>query len=108
MTTTDNTTNNLIQDRAFWRQHLQQWQQTNLTQAAYCREHQLCQDKFSYYKRALAEQASKKQSTGFVSVQVTPTSIDDGLTLHFGNGMHLSGINEQNLIVVKQLAGILS
>ena len=107
MTTTDNATNNLIQDRTFWRQHLQQWQQTNLTQAAYCREHQLCQDKFSYYKRALAESALKKQATGFVSVQVTPASIDDGLTLHFANGMHLSGINEQNLAVVKQLAGVL-
>ncbi|WP_111979281.1 IS66 family insertion sequence element accessory protein TnpA [Algibacillus agarilyticus] len=108
MTATENTTNNPIQDHPFWRQHLEQWQQSALTQAAYCREHQLCQDKFSYYKRVLAVQTPNKPASGFVSVQVKPAVIADGLTLNFCNGVRLSGINEHNLAVVKQLAGILS
>ncbi len=106
MTTTDN----IIQDRAYWRQHIEQWQQTNLTQAAYCRENQLCPDKFSYYKRTKAGKTKTRNltSTGFVSVQVKQESHSDGLTLNFANGMSLSGIDEHNLAVVKQLAGILS
>ena len=104
MTTTDNT----IQDRAYWRQHIEQWQQTNITQAAYYSEHQLCQDKFSYYKRTLTALTAQKPSTGFVSVQLKPVSVTDGLTLHFANGISLSGIGEHNLTAVKQLAGMLS
>ena len=110
MTVTDNTTNNPIQDHAYWLQHIEQWQQTNVTQAAYCREHRLCPDKFSYYKRTLAGQTKARNltSSGFVSVQVKQATHSDGLTLSFANGMRLSGIAEHNLAVVKQLAGILS
>ena len=75
------------QKRQFWRDHMTQWQDSKMTQLAYCRQHQLCPHKFGYYKRVLvtrSESASEKQvlvtrpeptpqkTSGFVSVQVLP------------------------------------
>ena len=92
------------ENQAFWQNHVQQWQSSGLSQAAYCREHQLDQNKLSYYKRKQLGEVVPTQNNGFVSVQLAQNvqSID-ALTLHFVNGTHLSGITSQNVTVVKQL-----
>ena len=92
------------ENQAFWQTHVQQWQSSGLSQAAYCREHQLDQNKLSYYKRKQLGEVVPTQNNGFVSVQLAQNvqSID-ALTLHFVNGTHLSGITSQNVTVVKQL-----
>lgn len=120
MTTAEKTT----QNRQFWRDHLTQWQDTGMTQLAYCRQHQLCPHKFGYYKRVLvtrSEPTPEKQvlvtrselapqkTSGFVSVQVLPQiSQPESLTLHFNSGLRLSGIATDNLGLVKQLTQVLS
>ncbi len=38
------------QAKPFWSNHIAQWQSTGLSQAAYCRLHDLCEQKFSYRK----------------------------------------------------------
>lgn len=99
------------QNHQFWRDHLAQWRNANVSQQAYCREHQLCPHKFSYYKRSLASDLVSKtpNNFGFVSVQVLPEfNQPDSLTLHFTSGLHLSGIGADNLGLVKQLAVLLS
>lgn len=92
------------ENQAYWQKHVQQWQSSGLSQAAYCREHQLDQNKLSYHKRKPLGEAVPTQSNGFVSVQLAQNvqSVDT-LTLHFVNGTHLSGITSQNVTVVKQL-----
>jgi hypothetical protein len=104
-------TKNLTQKRQFWRDHLTQWQTLKISQLAYCREHGLCPDKFSYYKRTLvATQLTVNSNlTGFVRVQIPPEyQSPTPLTLHFDNGLRLSGIADDNLGLVKQLAQVLS
>jgi hypothetical protein len=96
-----------------WKNHIEQWKKSNLSQAAYCREHQLDESQLSYYKRKFADtllpSKPQPQSGGFISVQVTPELQPvEPLTLHFANGAHLSGITAANVSVVKQLARALA
>jgi hypothetical protein len=105
------------QNRQFWQEHLQQWQNTAMTQSAYCRHHALCLHKFGYYKKVLSPDVNTLVSVppkpnGFIRVAV-PAPVpfdeyDDPLTLHFSNGVHLSGISASNLDAVKQLVLVLS
>ena len=95
----------------FWRDHITQWQNAETTQLAYCRQHQLCPHKFGYYKRILVTrpEPTGTNSSGFVSVQVLPQlNQPESLTLHFDNGLRLSGIAADNLGLVKQLTQVLS
>ena len=39
--------------RPFWQQHLQAWSQSGLTQADYCRQHELSRAAFGWWKRQL-------------------------------------------------------
>lgn len=102
---------NTTTNHQYWRDHLEQWKNAKVTQQAYCREHQLCPHKFGYYKRTLATELvpTAPANSGFVSVQVMPEfNQPDPLTLHFTNGLSLSGIAADNLGLVKQLAEVLS
>jgi len=38
----------------FWQRHLQQWRQSGLSQAQYCRRHQLCLGTFGWWKGRLS------------------------------------------------------
>lgn len=38
----------------FWQRHLQQWRQSGLSQAQYCRQHQLCLGTFGWWKGRLS------------------------------------------------------
>ena len=127
----------IAENRQFWRDHLTQWQDAGMTQLAYCRRHELCPHKFSYYKRVLVTRAESapeenvlvtrsesapeenvlvtrsesppENPSGFVSVQVLPQpGQPDSLILHLNNGLSLSGIATDNLGLVKQLAQVLS
>lgn len=93
-----------VENQVFWQNHVQQWQNSGLSQAAYCREHQLNQVNFSYHKRKLLNEIVPSNNNGFVSVQLAQNFQPiESLTLHFVNGAHLSGITSQNVTVVKQL-----
>ena len=51
----------------------------------------------------------KGDSAGFVHVQVRPQpQYHEPLTLHFANGDRLTGIAENNMEIIKQLALVLS
>ena len=39
------------QKRAYWKQHIDSWQQTGLTQAEYCRRHNLKHHQLVYWKK---------------------------------------------------------
>jgi len=41
----------LEQKRAFWKQHIDSWQETGLTQAEYCRRHNLKHYQLVYWKK---------------------------------------------------------
>lgn len=98
--------------KAFWLEHIQQWDQSALSQAAYCRQHGLCKKRFSYRKQqsAFAKKAAIS-ATGFTRVQVdnsipSPAS-DVGLSIRFNNDMRIEGITENNLALILPLLTIL-
>ena len=91
----------------YWGKHIQNWQQTDQSQNAYCKEHDLNYHRFTYWRRKLAskDQPSALRS-GFVPVKPCPSITPSGLTATLPNGVLLQGITDSNLSVVKQLLGL--
>ena len=103
------TTKKTGQDHQFWQTHIAQWKKSDLTQANYCQQHDLVAHRFSYYRRKFSEVPTKKKPSAFVSVALQPQPpIQEALALHLPNGMRLSGITSENMLLVKQLASTLS
>jgi hypothetical protein len=102
---------NTNQDAPFWSEHVSKWRDSGLSQADYCRQHGLCQHSFSYHKlkSSTGLMPTKGGSAGFVRVQViSQPQYHEPLTLHFANGTRLTGITENNMEMIKQLAMVLS
>ena len=57
----------LEQKRIYWRQHIDQWQQTGLTQAEYCRQHDLKHHQLVYWKKRFIKTES---DVSFVSLKL--------------------------------------
>ena len=53
MADTDGTTKKKTSRRPFWQEHLRAWSESGLTQADYCRQHQLSRAAFGWWKRQL-------------------------------------------------------
>ena len=65
------TANPAVQERrAFWQEHLAQWQASGMTQVAYCRQHGLHRDQFGYWKKRLLSARSPDAAPGFIAVQM--------------------------------------
>ena len=94
----------------YWHHHINSWQQTDLNQISYCRQHDLNYHRFTYWRRKLITTDSviqkKIQRSGFVSVKTTSQFVSSTLTATLPNGVMLQGIGTDNLSVVKQLLGL--
>ena len=84
----------------FWQQHMVAWQGSGLSGAAFCKQHELNYAQFNYWRKKLLASAPDSRPAGFTRVtQLATSSVQDGLALHFPNGMRLSGITAGNLDV---------
>ena len=45
----------LERKRTYWKQHIQSWQETGMTQSEYCREHNLKHHQMVYWKKRFLE-----------------------------------------------------
>ena len=45
----------LDKKRSFWRQHIEDWRSSGLTQIAYCRQHELKPHQFVYWKKRFVQ-----------------------------------------------------
>lgn len=91
---------------AQWRPHLEAWENSGQSQAAYCREHGLIKSRFTYWKRKLKPAAPgnpDKSGSGFVPVRVLDSQAP-GLILRLPNGIALEGIRGDNFQLAQQLA----
>jgi hypothetical protein len=61
----------LEQKRSYWKQHIDSWQETGLTQAEYCRRHNLKHHQLVYWK--------KRFSHTETSVSFVPLKLEDRL-----------------------------
>ena len=55
------------QKRIYWKEHINQWQQTGLTQAEYCRQHHLKHHQMVYWKKRFLKTESE---VSFVSMKL--------------------------------------
>ena len=59
----------LEQKRSYWRQHIDSWQQTGLTQAEYCRQHNLKHHQLVYWRKRFLKTETE--------VSFVPLPLDD-------------------------------
>ena len=98
----------------FWSQHIDAWRSSGLSQAAYCREHQLRPNQLTYWKRRLftppevAQSQSNTPHSTFVPLSLnTAEPTAGGLKLRLPNGFELEGIEQRHLPMVAQLLAVL-
>ncbi|MDO6526352.1 hypothetical protein Q4519_11725 [Motilimonas sp. 1_MG-2023] len=89
-----------------WQHHIDAWQQAGSSQAQYCREHELDQSQFSYWKRKLiktCEPQSVKSSRFAVAQVAVMSEPASSLSISFPCGIVLSGIDANNAPVAATL-----
>ena len=73
--------------RKFWRNHIDQWSKTDLSQIEYCRQNDLIVHRFTYWKMKF-----KRENLPVEFVQLTPQSLNmaqSGLKLNIGSALQL-------------------
>ena len=95
----------VVQSREqFWQERIAHWQQSQLTQIAYCRQEGLSIHQLKYWRKKLEPRGeTSARRSAFVPLQLAPGVRDDALRLTLPNGIVVSGISEQNLAVVSRL-----
>jgi hypothetical protein len=113
--TTDHThTHTQANRHTQWQQHITAWQQSGLSQAAFCKAHQLSYHQFLYWRQKLEHQATDSpsaQAKQLIPVHCVPeaTAIAaEGLSLILPNGVRIHGIGSTNLTLACQLVAQLS
>jgi hypothetical protein len=61
------------QKRTYWKQHIENWQETGLTQTEYCRRHNLKHHQLVYWKKRFSKTAA--------GVSFVPIKLDDLLDI---------------------------
>ena len=98
--------------QVYWQGHMERWQQSEQSQQAYCREHNLSYFRFQYWRRKLRGDAGqdvpRTRPSGFVPVAPSAHGPSTGLSVVLPNGVQLRGISADNLVVVERLLAKLS
>ncbi len=93
--------------QTLWSEHIKHWQASDLSQAAYCRQEDLDEQQFSYWKRKLSKTRQPQPSQpAFSQVNIQPpVQVAMGLSLQLPNGFRIDGINQNNLVIINELIG---
>jgi len=88
----------LEQKRSFWKQHIESWQESGLSQADYCRRNDLKPHQLTYWKKRFCR---TETGVSFVPLQLIQSSSGDSLWLvihdHFKVEIR-SGFDRKRLI----------
>lgn len=90
----------------FWKNHIHNWQQSNISQAEYCRCNHLKTKSFRYFKSRIARQSNSQISLIPVTVQANPihtTEPDVSLGLVLLNGLKIEVADGFNPSTLKKL-----
>jgi hypothetical protein len=94
-----------------WRQHIEDWRSSGLSQHAFCRDRNLSFNQFHYWRKKLTHPAANKtqsQTSALVPVIYSSSSSNYGLSIQLPNGISLRGIASDNLPLVERLLESLS
>ena len=89
----------------YWQRHIEQWSQSELSQAAYCKEHKLKIKSFTYFKSRLKK---KNLPVQFVQVPVEPVRVPSFVKLNVGSSFQIEipdGFLQNTLTQVLQVLG---
>ncbi len=87
---------------SLWRDRLQQWQESSLTQTAWCQQNNLNSHQLSYWKRKFRDQSSRGK---LVPLSVPPeTSRLTTVTVTLPSGIHLKVQTDNIIDLVRELA----
>ncbi len=103
--TTTSRQNKLTKKQRCWQRHIEQWSQSKLSQAAYCREQNLKIKSFTYFKSRLKK---KNLPVQFVQVPVEPVRVPSFLKLNIGSSFQIDipdGFSKNTLTQVLQVLG---
>jgi hypothetical protein len=90
----------------YWRDHIEEWQRSGLSQMAYCATQQLAYHRFVYWRQKLQGERGKAQlklTSALVPVSYRPSPTSSQLTLSLPNGMTVGGILADNVTLIPQL-----
>ena len=90
----------------FWQQHIGAWQATDLSGAAFCKQHDLNYPQFNYWCKKFQVAEAAEKPAGFTKVTQVAASHSrshDELGVHLPSGVSFSGVNAGNLDVVLAL-----
>jgi hypothetical protein len=82
----------ITKKREFWKQEIQNWQESNLPQVEYCRKNNLIPHRFTYWKRRLVKPVEKPLSMVQVNMKAnfnTNSAHASPLRLVFNNQYHV-------------------
>ena len=90
------------QRRNLWTSHIEQWQKSGLSQAAYCRRHQLKAHRFYYWRRRLS--ASHDQ-VSFLPVALSPSQgiQHPTIRIHTPNGFTIEIEDHHRFVEIQPL-----
>ena len=96
---------------ASWQQHINTWKNSGLSGPKFCQVNNLIYHRFVYWRKKLAIAEEKPQeaapiSSGFVQVAYASTEAES-LQLTLPNGVAMTGINTNNIDIVRQRLGFL-
>ena len=74
----------------FWKFHIEQWSESDLTQLEYCRQNDLTAYRFTYWKKKFKQQSGP--SVEFVQITPEPEAVNtcpSGLKLNTSHGLQI-------------------
>jgi len=75
---------------AYWKNLVDQQTESNLSGAAFCREHNINPQRFYHWRRRFKENEPGAMSTGFFQlVPCSPQSPGSGIRIHLGHELHI-------------------
>ena len=97
--------------RDHWKPIISAWRDSGLSQSAFCRKNDLNLPQFSYWRVKISGKTSegyppsitRPGASPFVPVQTADNPSEAGLRVNLPNGIILSGINEQNVVLLKAI-----
>ena len=95
----------------YWQQQIDAWRESNLSQAYFCKKHDLIYHQFIYWRRKFEKTPSRPPSSyqnGGFAVALYAQEQDAGLSLTLPGGLVVQGLSESNLPLVRQLLETLS
>ena len=97
----------ISEKRRYWRQHLDAWQASGLTQVAYCRKHDLSRFQFHYWRKRFQQSASLPALIEIPFSSAVDRQARQALRLLVGDQYQIAVERDFDPVALRQLIGVL-